>query len=235
MPDTFTSQGTPVDLKLWWEYSTSSKLPTYDLYFRSVVRGESFLFKGALTGIRMQPVRMDDPLFPKAWHGEEQNYTGDTHEKEKAGQENIRSRVGGIQNIAGTQKACMLAGSWHYICASREVCEKLGFFSCFSSLLIGRAFIMLTLWSLPSEKLPKECIWNYPVNFVLCCQHILFELHAWTCLFLNITLSIFFLLLCNSAAASEKQQKEPFGLDTYECLFQSQGGRKSVIGHSDSV
>lgn len=90
----------------------------------------------------MQSVRMEDPFFSKTRHREEQNYTGDTHKK--AGQENIWSRVASVQNIAGTQKASMLAGSWHYIYTSREVCEK-GVFNSFSSLLIERAFIMLTL------------------------------------------------------------------------------------------
>lgn len=69
----------------------------------------------------MQPVGMDDPLISKAWHGEEQNYTGGTHTQRKiAGQENKWSRVAGVQDVAGTHKASVLAGSWHDICASRE-------------------------------------------------------------------------------------------------------------------
>lgn len=77
-------------------------------------------------------------------HGTEKSkITQETHTT-KAGQENIWSRVASVQNIAGTQKASMLAGSWHYLYTSREVCEN-GVFSSFSSLLIERAFIMLTL------------------------------------------------------------------------------------------
>lgn len=167
-------------------------------------------------------------------HGKRRAKLHRRHTRKREKQENIGSRVASIQNIAGTQKAGVLAEFWHCICASKEVCEK-GIFSSFSSLLVERSFIMATLWSLPSEKLFKECIWNYLVNFVLCCQHILFELHAWTCLFLNITLSIFFLFSYSSSAAWEKKQKEPFGLDTYECLVQSQGEKKSVIRHSGCV
>lgn len=123
---------------------------------------------------------------------------GGTHRKEKkAGQKKMWSRV------AGTQRASMLAGSWRYICASKELCKK-GIFSSFSSFLTERAFIMLTLFS---EILPEECIWNYPVNFVLSCQHILFELHAWTCPFLHITPSVFFPFSCNPAAAWWQKQK----------------------------
>lgn len=71
---------------------------------------------------------------------EKSKITQETHtKKKKTGQENIWSRVAGIQ------KASMLAGSWHYIYASREVCEKKGIFRNFSSLLIERASIMLTL------------------------------------------------------------------------------------------
>lgn len=117
----------------------------------------------------------------------------------------------------------MLAVSWLYVWTPREVCENKGIFSSFSSSLIERAFIMLTLWSLPSEKLLKACIWNYPVNFVLCCQHILFELQAWTCPFLNITLSVFFFFSCVILQLLErKKKKEPFALQTWECLVQSQ-------------
>lgn len=116
----------------------------------------------------------------------------------RADQENIWSGVTGIQNIADTQKliCCQSLGVTSVLqqkCVRREFLVSL-------AVLIERIFIILTLWSLPSEKLPKECIWNYPANFVLCCQHILFELHAWTCPFLSRTLSNFFFYTCNCAA-----------------------------------
>lgn len=68
----------------------------------------------------MQPDRVDDPLFPKMWHGEERNFMGDPSKQKKAGQKNLCSRVAGIQAIADTQKGSVLARAWHCIYVSRE-------------------------------------------------------------------------------------------------------------------
>lgn len=60
-------------------------------------------------------------LFSPRHDMERKNITQETQtNRKKAGQENLQSRVAGIQDIADTKKDSVLAGAWHCIYVSRE-------------------------------------------------------------------------------------------------------------------